>query len=84
MVANEAIDVLLKKFSAKYYSAKNKIKKDQKELIVLHDLQSLVRCLASKRKTNPIEFDLSTVCYHEARRVKNSSSKKTTNQFNAI
>ncbi|MGG2141013.1 IS256 family transposase [Symbiopectobacterium sp. RP] len=73
--ANEAFDVLLARFSAKYPAAMKKLEKAREELLAFYDFPS--EHWASIRTTNPIESAFATVRLR-SRRAKNGGSRETT------
>ncbi|MGG2141831.1 IS256 family transposase [Symbiopectobacterium sp. RP] len=73
--ANEAFDVLLARFSAKYPAAMKKLEKAREELLAFYDFP--LEHWASIRTTNPIESAFATVRLR-SRRAKNGGSRETT------
>lgn len=73
--ANDAFDVLLARFSAKYPAAMKKLEKDREELLAFYDFPS--EHWASIRTTKPIESAFATVRLR-SRRAKKCGSRETT------
>ncbi|MGG2143910.1 IS256 family transposase [Symbiopectobacterium sp. RP] len=73
--ANEAFDVLLARFSAKYPAAMKKLEKAREELLAFYDFPS--EHWTSIRTTNPIESAFATVRLR-SRGAKNDGSRETT------